>query len=119
MTKIEVKKCYRGMMQHWGGRHPRSEFSRNVITDAKKVKYLGERLKKVVRNFATGTQNIFEGIQEPIWPRESNSLCTPLVIRPIMYAIYSQTNLQRRVEGIQRETQKGPRPRLFRVTHVP
>jgi len=34
--------------------------------------------KKVVRNFATRIENIFEGIQEPLWPRASNSLCTPL-----------------------------------------
>src|SRR6218665_80181 len=62
-----------------GGIHARSEFSLNLITDAKKVKNLGERLKKVVRNFARGIQNIFEGIQEPRWPRASNSHCTPLV----------------------------------------
>ena len=42
--------------------------------------------KKVVRNFARRIENTFkgliwkkiEGIQEPCWPRASNSLCTPL-----------------------------------------
>jgi len=47
------------------------------------VKNFGERLKKVVRNFARGIQNIFEGIQEPRWPRASNSLCTPLGWTPL------------------------------------
>jgi len=49
-----------------------------LTTDAKKVKNLGERLKKVVKNFGRGIRNIFEGIQETRWPRASNSLCTPL-----------------------------------------
>src|SRR6218665_2037817 len=35
--------------------------------------------KKVVRNLSGRIENIFEGIQEPRWPRASNSLCTPLV----------------------------------------
>jgi len=61
------------------GGHPRSEFSWNLTTDAKKVKHFGERLKKVVRNFAKGIQNSFEDIPEPCWPRASNSLYTPLV----------------------------------------
>src|SRR6218665_2112382 len=64
------------MMQHWGATKERILV--NLTTDAKKVKNLGERPKRVVRNFARGIQNIFEGIQEPRWPRASNSLCTPL-----------------------------------------
>ena len=51
-----------------GGILARSEFSWNLTTDAKRVKNLGERLKKVVRNFAREIRNIFEGIQEPRWP---------------------------------------------------
>ena len=34
--------------------------------------------KKVVRNLTGRIENIFEGIQEPRWPRASNSLFTPL-----------------------------------------
>jgi len=63
------------MMQHWGATKERILMK---FDNAKKVKNLGERPKKVVRNFARGIQNIFEGIQEPRWAWASNSLCTPL-----------------------------------------
>src|SRR6218665_1851189 len=41
---------------------------------------ISQLIKKVVRNFAGRIENIFEGIQEPRWPRASNSLCTPLFL---------------------------------------
>jgi len=50
----------------------RQKFYETILKD------FGEPLKKVVRNFARRVENIFEGIQEPRWPRASNSLCTPL-----------------------------------------
>src|SRR6218665_4174755 len=44
---------------------------------------ISQLIKKVVRNFAGRIQSIFEGIQEPRWPRASNSLCTPLRPPPL------------------------------------
>ena len=45
MIKKEAKKVVTGAQCSTGG-HPRSEFSLNLTTDTKKVKNLGERLKK-------------------------------------------------------------------------
>jgi len=43
------------------GEHPRSEFSWNLTTDVKKVKSLGERLKKGRQKFCERNTNYFRG----------------------------------------------------------
>ena len=64
MTKKEVKNVVTGAWCSTGGAS-KERILVKFDNWCEKVKNLGERLKKVVRNFARGIQNIFEGIQEP------------------------------------------------------
>ena len=71
--------------QHWG--HPMSKFSWNLTTDAKKVKNVGERLKKGRQKFCERNTKYFRGhprtslapgIQQPLHATESCSSITSL-----------------------------------------